>query len=74
MAGINEIKARIEQARDQVEFYNVIDETCIKGGYRFDDSLTFKENSDRAVMQGKPLICEALRYAGLVIKRNGWSE
>jgi len=74
MSGINEIKARIEQARDQVEFYNVIDETCIKGGYIFDDSETMRENADRAVMQGKPLICEALRYAGLVIKRNGWSE
>ncbi len=74
MAGINEIKARIEQARDQVEFYNVIDETCIRGGYRFDDSLTFKENSERAIMQGKPLICETMRYAADIIKRNGWSE
>lgn len=74
MASINEVKSRIESAKDQVEFYNTVEDVCIRGGYRFDDSETMRENADRAVMQGKPLICEALRYAGLVIKRNGWSE
>jgi hypothetical protein len=74
MSGINEVKARIEQARDQVEFYSAVEDVCIKGGYRFDDSETMRENADRAVMQGKPLICEALRFAGVVIKRKGWSE
>ncbi|QGH73269.1 MAG: hypothetical protein [Podoviridae sp. ctKoA10] len=74
MSGINEVKARISAAKDQVEFYNAVEDVCICGGFRFDDRETMKENSERAALAGRPLISEALRFAGAVVKRNGWSE
>ena len=43
MSSINEVKARISAAKDQVEFYNAVEDVCICGGFRFDDRETMRK-------------------------------